>query len=108
MKGTPEEKLELSFKVYDINRDGVISPKELFRVMNQMYSTFYNENQSEHIHTIVSHFFDDLDVNGDGQLSFEEYKLQAMKEPLIVDFLEQFCRPPDDDPQTFTNSHPIN
>ncbi|KAF7732012.1 hypothetical protein EC973_007117 [Apophysomyces ossiformis] len=34
--------------------------------------------------------FEDLDVDGDGKLSFSEYKLSAMKEPLIIDFLEHF------------------
>lgn len=58
---------------------------------------------------MIARMFDDLDVDNDGRLvillcvgaimhvysfsfiqSFEEYKLSAMKEPLIVDFLEQF------------------
>ncbi|KAJ3374158.1 hypothetical protein GGF31_008375 [Allomyces arbusculus] len=94
-RGTPEEKLELSFRIYDINGDGFIERKELFKIMSQMYSAFYNEDQSARIHELVARFFEDLDVNGDGQLSLTEYKLQAMKEPLIVDFLQQFLADPD-------------
>jgi hypothetical protein len=39
---------------------------------------------------LVKRIFDDLDVNNDGKLSLEEYKLNSMKEPLIIDFLGQF------------------
>ncbi|KAJ3122693.1 hypothetical protein HK098_002529 [Nowakowskiella sp. JEL0407] len=68
MKGTPEEKMELSFRLYDIDKSGSIEPKELIRIMGQMYSAFYNEDQSEKIRTIVNQIFEDLDINGDGSL----------------------------------------
>ncbi|KAJ3108661.1 hypothetical protein HDU97_000517 [Phlyctochytrium planicorne] len=90
MKGTPEEKLELSFRLYDIDKSGSIEPKELIKIMGQMYSAFYNEDQSERIREVVTRLFDDLDINGDGSLSLHEYKLMALKEPMIIDFLEQF------------------
>lgn len=96
VKGTPEEKLELSFKLYDINKDGFITQKELAKVMTQIYSTFYVGDQAAQIKELVKRIFDDLDVNDDGQLSIQEYKLMALKEPLIVDFLQQFLaeKPP--------------
>ncbi|KAI9189534.1 hypothetical protein H9P43_000967 [Blastocladiella emersonii ATCC 22665] len=97
-RGTPEEKLELSFKLYDINRDGYITRKELFKITSQLYSAFYNEDQSARINELVGRLFEDLDVNGDGQLSLTEYKLQAMKEPMIVDFLQQFLAEPGTSP----------
>ncbi|KAJ1547571.1 hypothetical protein HK405_005499 [Cladochytrium tenue] len=90
MKGTPEEKLELSFKMYDIDKSGSIEPKELIKIIGQMYSAFYNEDQTERIRELVTRVYDDLDINGDGSLSLREYKLMALKEPLIMDFLEQF------------------
>ncbi|KAJ3108038.1 Calcineurin subunit B type 1 [Phlyctochytrium bullatum] len=64
MKGTPEEKLELSFRLYDIDKSGSIEPKELIKIM--------------------------------GQMSLHEYKLMALKEPIIIDFLEQFLIVPSD------------
>ncbi|KAJ3091011.1 hypothetical protein HK102_001965 [Quaeritorhiza haematococci] len=92
MKGTPEEKMELSFRLYDIDKSGSIEPKELIKIMGQMYSAFYNEDQTEKIKELVTRIFDDLDINGDGSLSLTEYKLMALKEPLIIDFLEQIVR----------------
>ncbi|KAJ3414244.1 hypothetical protein HDV05_006861 [Chytridiales sp. JEL 0842] len=90
MKGTPEEKMNLSFRLYDIDKSGSIEPKELIKIMGQMYSAFYNEDQSERIRQVVMRIYDDLDINGDGSLSLQEYKLMALKEPMIIDFLEQF------------------
>ncbi|KAI8149966.1 hypothetical protein BJV82DRAFT_5451 [Fennellomyces sp. T-0311] len=90
MKGTPEEKLALSFKLYDVNHDGYLTKSELERVMLQLSHTFSEEDQTKEIKDMIGRMFEDVDVDNDGKLSFDEYKLSAMKEPLIVDFLEQF------------------
>ncbi|KAG0171537.1 hypothetical protein DFQ28_000866 [Apophysomyces sp. BC1034] len=90
MKGNPDEKLALSFKLYDADHDNYLTKTELERVMLQLSHAFSEEDRTNEIKTIVSRMFDDLDVDNDGKLSFEEYRLSAMKEPLIVDFLEQF------------------
>ncbi|KAL7309201.1 hypothetical protein PS15m_011307 [Mucor circinelloides] len=90
MKGSPEEKLTLSFKLYDVNKDGYLTNTELERVMLKLSGTFSKEDRTTEIKEMIEHMFRDFDVDNDGRLSFEEYKLSAMKEPLIVDFLEQF------------------
>ncbi|CEP14414.1 hypothetical protein [Parasitella parasitica] len=90
IKGTPEEKLTLSFKLYDVNKDGYLTNTELERVMLKLSGTFSKEDRTTEIKEMIEHMFKDFDVDNDGRLSFDEYKLSAMKEPLIVDFLEQF------------------
>ncbi|KAI8065198.1 hypothetical protein BC940DRAFT_304437 [Gongronella butleri] len=92
MKGTPEEKLELSFKLYDVKHTGYLTRPDLERVMIQLSQAGFgsDEDKTNEIKTMVGRLFEDLDVDGDGRLSYEEYKLSAMKEPLVVDFLEQF------------------
>ncbi len=60
-----------------------------------MYSAFYGTDHTERIRSTVRQIFQDLDINGDGQLSLQEFKLMALKEPMIVDFVEQFLRTPD-------------
>ncbi|KAG0347785.1 hypothetical protein BG004_006957 [Podila humilis] len=92
MKGTPDEKLELSFKLYDIDHAGYITRPGLERAMTQLHSIVAGSSQDEthQIQELVKRIFDDLDVNNDGKLSLEEYKLNSMKEPLIIDFLGQF------------------
>lgn len=91
MKGTPEEKLKLSFKLYDVDKDGFISKDELEHVMLQLSKMMADEDkQDEEIQRSIDCMFEDFDVDCDGKLSFDEYKLSAMKEPLIADFLERF------------------
>ncbi|KAI7872282.1 hypothetical protein BDF14DRAFT_1697166, partial [Spinellus fusiger] len=90
MKGTPDEKMTLSFKLYDVNRDGYLSKQELAKVMLQLSHAFSEQDQSTEIKQLIERLFQDLDVDGDGKLSFEEYKLSALKEPLMADFLEHF------------------
>ncbi|KAG0296783.1 hypothetical protein BGZ96_008511 [Linnemannia gamsii] len=92
MKGTSDEKLELSFKLYDIDHAGYITRPGLERAMTQLHSVVAGSTQDEthQIQELVKRIFDDLDVNNDGKLSLEEYKLNSMKEPLIIDFLGQF------------------
>ncbi|KAF9162955.1 hypothetical protein DFQ26_003075 [Actinomortierella ambigua] len=92
MKGTPDEKLELSFKLYDIDHAGYITREGLERAMTQLHSVVATSGHDEthQIQELVRRIFDDLDVDGDGKLSLEEYKLNSMKEPMIIDFLGQF------------------
>ncbi|CAO3703161.1 unnamed protein product [Rhizopus stolonifer] len=90
MKGNPQEKLSLSFKLYDVDHDGYLTRPELERVLLKLSSTFSKEDRAAEIQEMVDQLFKDFDVDNDERLSFEEYKLSAMKEPLMVDFLEQF------------------
>nr|KAJ3420979.1 DnaJ sub C member 7 [Polyrhizophydium stewartii] len=94
-KGTDEEKQELSFRLYDIDKSGSIEPKELIKILSKMYSAFYNEDQTARVTSMVHQIFQDLDINGDGSLSVTEFKLMALKEPMMIDFVEQFLRVPE-------------
>lgn len=90
VKGDAEEKLLLSFKIFDLDHDGSITRVELTRMLMLFYSTLYDEDCKSQIDEVVARIFDDLDVNGDGELDYEEYRLSALKEPMVTDFLDQF------------------
>ncbi|KAI8048924.1 uncharacterized protein B0P05DRAFT_564019 [Gilbertella persicaria] len=91
MKGTNEEKLQLSFKLYDIDRDGYISKDEIENVIFELSRMLSEDDkESEELQTSINCMFEDFDVDCDGKLSFEEYKLSTIKEPLIADFFERF------------------
>ncbi|KAI9319979.1 hypothetical protein BX666DRAFT_1917997 [Dichotomocladium elegans] len=49
MKGTPDEKLALSFKLYDADHDGYLTQPDLERVMLQLSHTFSEEDQTSEI-----------------------------------------------------------
>ena len=59
------------------------------------YSDFYKTDQTEMITKTVNQIYQDFDIMGNGRLTVEEFKLMALKEPMIVDFVEEFLRIPE-------------
>ncbi|KAL0146016.1 hypothetical protein V8B55DRAFT_1467316 [Mucor lusitanicus] len=85
MKGSPEEKLTCNVLML-----GGVENQSFFNacfnaVSFKLYDsgTFSKEDRTTEIKEMIEHMFRDFDVDNDGRLSFEEYKLSAMKEPLI-------------------------
>ena len=69
--GTDEEKARFAFRIYDIDNDGYISENELFEVMKTMVGdNVDNENLKEIVKTTIEAW----DNDGDGKLSFEEFR----------------------------------
>jgi len=106
-KGSVEEKLELSFKAYDLDGNGFISKDELalmfksawiagFRALcashgnEELSMDDLNEFSEEMATLFADNAFDTLDTNGDGQLSFDEFKEFALAEPKITATLNGF------------------
>lgn len=71
-KSSRTDKLRFAFKIYDIDRDGFIGNAELFIVMKAMVGK--NLLDSE-LQQIVDKSIMEADKDGDGKLSFEEFKL---------------------------------
>jgi len=70
-RGDREEKLKFAFKVYDIDRDGFISNGELFLVLKMMVG---NNLKDQQLQQIVDKTILEADKDGDGKLSFDEFK----------------------------------
>jgi len=86
-RGTPEEKLNLSFNMYDINGDGQISAEEfhvLLSSLEQGMVLIGKKNVSE----VIEQFLKDFDINDDEMISLTEFKLAALREPLFRGLLE--------------------
>merc|ERR1712066_762706 len=74
--GTSEEdKLHFAFSIYDVNKDGFISNGDLFQVMKMMVGDNLGEIQ---LQQLVDRQMVIADQDGDGKLSFEEFK-EAVK-----------------------------
>ena len=69
-QGSREEKLRFAFKVYDMDRDGLISNGELFLVLKMMVG---NNLKDQQLQQIVDKTIMEADKNGDGKLDFEEF-----------------------------------
>ncbi|XP_008140064.2 calcineurin subunit B type 2 [Eptesicus fuscus] len=86
LRGDEEQKLRFAFNVYDMDKDGYISNGELFQVLKMMVG---NNMQDWELQQVVDKSIIILDTDGDGRLSFEEFRaavwdLEVHKQ-LVVD-----------------------
>jgi len=82
VKGSYETKLRFCFKIYDIDKDGFISNGELFQVLKLMVGSNLKDMQLQQVvdKTIIY-----ADTDGDGKVSFEEFKAVVGGTPGLMD-----------------------
>jgi Ca2+-binding EF-hand superfamily protein len=85
----------VSFRIYDEDRNGKIESRELLKILKSMYSDFYKTNSDLKFDELVHQIYSDFDVNQDGTLTLEAFKIMSLKEPMMTDFVEEFLRLPD-------------
>ncbi|XP_067875261.1 calcineurin B homologous protein 2 [Heterodontus francisci] len=64
-------KLRFAFQLYDLDRDGKISREELIQVLRMMLEAQVTEDQLE---SITDRTIQEADLDGDGAISFEEFR----------------------------------
>ena len=74
-KGTPQENLEQIFRIFDINNDGTLSKKELYRIVQDLYSLLGKEdNPTDATDKFLAEAaFKEMDVDGDSKVTKEEF-----------------------------------
>jgi serine/threonine-protein phosphatase 2B regulatory subunit len=80
-----EEKARFCFAVYDIDGNGEIDRAELRSIL--LYSLSENSAvklSEEQLIKIIDRTYDKMDKNGDGGISFDEFKAEATKNPAIL------------------------
>ena len=65
------EKVKFTFKVYDMDRDGYISNKDLFECLQVMVGSNLTDSQ---LQQIVDKTFIEADKDRDGLISFDEFE----------------------------------
>jgi calcineurin B family protein 1 len=70
-----EEKLRFAFNMYDMDRDGKISARELTEVLKMMVGSNVSPEQ---LQSIASCTMQEVDMDQDGSISFSDFQ-QAMK-----------------------------
>eukprot|EP00011_Vannellida_sp_DIVA3-517-6-12_P015261 CAMPEP_0114632040 /NCGR_PEP_ID=MMETSP0168-20121206/14724_1 /TAXON_ID=95228 ORGANISM="Vannella sp., Strain DIVA3 517/6/12" /NCGR_SAMPLE_ID=MMETSP0168 /ASSEMBLY_ACC=CAM_ASM_000044 /LENGTH=207 /DNA_ID=CAMNT_0001843627 /DNA_START=64 /DNA_END=687 /DNA_ORIENTATION=- len=107
-KGTAEDKIRYSFSAYDKDGNGQISRPELEEMFKSawmagfktMSSTDLDESElsvqeindfcEDCAKTFASNVLEQMDTDGDGQLSYDEFKEFALQEPKITACLNDF------------------
>lgn len=77
----------VSFKIYDVDGDGYISRPELLNILKASLEQFVVEISEEDMQQLVDQTFKEVDINGDGLISFDEYKSMVLKHPGIIQSL---------------------
>lgn len=82
----PEEKLRWTFKMYDKDGSGTIELAEMVEVLETVYvmEGMMSENMAK---TRAKQIFQELDTNGDGSLTCDEFVKGCMKDQDMVALL---------------------
>jgi len=87
-RGTVEEKIKYSFKIYDIDSGGFIDKGELYQMLKAslVESTGLNLSE-EQLRVLVAQTFSEVCVDDDDRISFKEYEAMVRRNPSILDSL---------------------
>ncbi|CAK9833851.1 CLXN [Anthophora retusa] len=96
LRGSLREKIEFCFKVYDLNNDGFITKDEIFQLFkNCLMKQPGEEDPDEAVKDLSELALKKLDVDRNGKISFQDYKLAVLEEPLLLEAFGQ-CLPTDE------------
>eukprot|EP00300_Choanocystis_sp_HF-7_P029432 c3628_g1_i2.p2 GENE.c3628_g1_i2~~c3628_g1_i2.p2 ORF type:complete len:200 (+),score=50.58 c3628_g1_i2:100-699(+) len=84
-RSTVDEKLALSFQIYDIDGDGFIDKDELFQILKaSLLENYMLDMSEEHMRSLIDQTFLEADKNSDGRISFDEYTAMVRAHPNIL------------------------
>ncbi|XP_030365890.1 calsenilin [Strigops habroptila] len=94
LRGTVQQKLRWAFNLYDINKDGCITKEEMLQIMKSIYDMMgrctrpapRDSAPAEHVEL----FFQKMDRNGDGVVTFEEFLETCLKDEDIMSSMRIF------------------
>ncbi|XP_017761801.1 PREDICTED: EF-hand calcium-binding domain-containing protein 1-like [Eufriesea mexicana] len=90
LRGSLREKIEFCFKVYDLNNDGFITKDEIFQLFkNCLMKQPGEEDPDEAVKDLSELALKKLDVDRDGKISFQDYKVAVTEEPLLLEAFGQ-------------------
>ncbi|KAJ8412031.1 hypothetical protein AAFF_G00142980 [Aldrovandia affinis] len=86
LKGGVQKKLRWYFKLYDVDRNGCIDRGELLVIIKSIRAIngAKHEISAEEFTNMV---FDKIDINGDGELSLEEFMEGVQNDEMLLDML---------------------
>jgi len=83
-KGTLDEKLKFSFKIYDIDGDQYISKEELSKMLVASLMENNLDLPKEYMEQMIDFTFKEGDSDKDGKISFEDYRVMVVTHPNMV------------------------
>ncbi|XP_049589582.1 guanylyl cyclase-activating protein 1-like isoform X2 [Syngnathus scovelli] len=88
LKGAVQKKLRWYFKLYDLDGSGCIDRDELLLIFKSIdaINGIHDDVKAEEFTNMV---FDKIDVNGDGELSYEEFIGGVQEDEMLLKMLTQ-------------------
>lgn len=74
----------VSFRLYDLDRDGHISKDELYQMLKASLVERRLDLPEVQMRSLVDRTFAEADTNHDGKISFDEYAAMVKKHPTIL------------------------
>ncbi|XP_016395286.1 Kv channel-interacting protein 1-like isoform X1 [Sinocyclocheilus rhinocerous] len=94
LRGTTTEKLQWTFNLYDINRDGYINKEEMTDIVKAIYDMMgrftYPALKTDTFKQHVDAFFQKMDKNRDGVVTLDEFILSCQEDENIMSSLQLF------------------
>ncbi|XP_035899530.1 EF-hand calcium-binding domain-containing protein 1-like [Anopheles stephensi] len=87
VRGTLEEKIQYCYRVYDIQREGMIRRDFLMVLLRGCVRQ--EEGVEEAVKDLVDMLMTRLDLDRDGAISFEDYRKSVLGTPLLLECLGQ-------------------
>uniref|UniRef100_A0A8C2SAW0 Guanylyl cyclase-activating protein 1 n=1 Tax=Capra hircus TaxID=9925 RepID=A0A8C2SAW0_CAPHI len=86
-KGKVEQKLRWYFKLYDVDGNGCIDRDELLTIIRAIRAINPCSDSTMTAEEFTDTVFSKIDVNGDGELSLEEFMEGVQKDQMLLDTL---------------------
>ncbi|KAM6185117.1 guanylyl cyclase-activating protein 1 [Rhynchocyon petersi] len=87
LKGKVEQKLRWYFKLYDVDGNGCIDRDELLTIIRAIRAINPCSDTALTAEEFTDLVFTKIDVNGDGELSLEEFMEGVQKDQMLLDTL---------------------
>jgi len=83
-----DQKVQLGFKLFDLNSDGFVQKEELRLLLRNITKVKFSNSQDleKYIEDFITRTFEKFDENKDGQLSFDEFKRAALEDEEVKSF----------------------
>ncbi|XP_069126418.1 hippocalcin-like protein 1 [Argopecten irradians] len=86
-----DQKLKWAFTMYDMDGDGTISREEMLDMMTSVYRMTPTIVKPPDVATpemMTTKLFGEIDENGDGSITWEEFRTGAKADPLVLNMLQ--------------------
>lgn len=92
LRGTLDEKIGYCFAVYDLSGEGKIRRNQMVTLMSRCFDTLPTAEAGLAAKDLVDIVIKKIDIDGDGILSFNDYRTAVQQNPIMLQCLGQ-CLP---------------